>query len=63
MIGAAPRYLADCYGGDIGRPIVIGAPQSEHAKIFMEAAQLVAESVYKLVLSGPRRPAGLVQIR
>ena len=63
FLGEVPISSRVRYGGDIGRPIVIGAPQSEHAKIFMEAAQLVAESVYKLVLSGPRRPAGLVQIR
>ena len=51
------------YGGDVGRPIVIGAPDSEHAKIFMETGQRVAEGVMKIVLSGPRRPAGLVQVK
>lgn len=51
------------YAGDIGRPIVIGAPDSEHARLFMEAALRVAEAIMRLLLSGPRRPAGLVQIK
>ena len=63
FLGEVPIDSKVRYGGDIGRPIVIGAPDSEHAQIFMEAAQRVAESVMKLVMSGPRRPAGLVQIR
>ena len=42
FLGEVPISSRVRYGGDIGRPIVIGAPQSEHAKIFMEAAQLVA---------------------
>lgn len=63
FLGEVPIDSKVRYGGDIGRPIVIGAPDSEHAQIFMEASQRVAESVMKLVMSGPRRPAGLVQIR
>jgi ATP-binding protein involved in chromosome partitioning len=63
FLGAVPIDAKIRYGGDVGRPIVIGAPDSEHAQVFMEAAQRVAEAVERLVLSGPKRPAGLVQIR
>lgn len=63
FLGEVPLDSKVRYGGDIGRPIVIGAPDSEHAQVFRELAVRVAESVMKLVLSGPRRPAGLVQIR
>lgn len=63
FLGEVPLDRRVRYGGDIGRPIVIGAPESEHAQIFMEAAQRIAEGVLKMVLSGPRRPAGLVQIK
>ncbi len=63
FLGEIPLDTRVRYGGDIGRPIVIGAPDSEHARLFMAAGQRVAESVMKLVMSGPRRPAGLVQIK
>ena len=63
FLGEIPLDTRVRYGGDIGRPIVIGAPESEHAKLFMAAGQRVAEAVMKLVMSGPRRPAGLVQIK
>ena len=63
FLGEVPLDRKVRYGGDVGKPVVIGAPESEHAQIFMEAAQRVAESVMKVVMAGPRRPAGLVQIR
>jgi ATP-binding protein involved in chromosome partitioning len=63
FLGAIPIDSKVRYGGDIGRPIIIGAPDGEHAKIFMELGQRVADAVLRLVLSGPRRPAGLVQIK
>jgi ATP-binding protein involved in chromosome partitioning len=63
FLGAVPIDSKIRYGGDVGRPIVIGAPDSENAKVFLEAAQRVAEGIMRLILSGPRRPAGLVQIR
>ncbi len=54
------------HGGDAGRPVVVGAPESEHAKIFMSIAAKVAGEIAKI--NGPtggtgRRAAGLVQIR
>jgi len=50
-------------GGDAGVPIVVGAPDSEHAKIFMDLAVKVAGRVAAHVLSGPRRVSALVTIR
>lgn len=63
LLGEVPLDRKVRYGGDSGRPIVIGAPDSEHGKIFLEVGQLVAEGAMKVVLSGPRRPAGLVQVK
>jgi ATP-binding protein involved in chromosome partitioning len=63
LLGEVPLDRKVRYGGDTGLPIVLGAPDSEQAKIFLEAGQRVADGVMKIVLSGPRRPAGLVQIK
>jgi len=43
--------------------VVIGVPDSEHAKIFMELATRVAGRMVSQVMSGPRRSAALVTIR
>jgi ATP-binding protein involved in chromosome partitioning len=51
------------FGGDAGMPVVVGVPDSEHAKIFMELAAKVAGKIVGQVLSGPRRSAALVTIR
>ena len=63
FLGEIPIDSKIRYGGDVGRPIVIGAPNGEHAQIFMEAAMRVAESIMQKVMTGPKRPAGLVQIK
>jgi ATP-binding protein involved in chromosome partitioning len=49
-------------GGDDGLPIVIGAPESAHARVFMEIAARVAGRISTLHMSGPRRAPGLVAI-
>ena len=51
------------FGGDTGNPVVVAAPDSEHAKIFLELAAKVAGKLAAQVLSGPRRAASLVTIR
>ncbi len=63
LLGELPLDAKVRYGGDSGRPVVIGAPESEHAGIFRRMAQLVAGEVAKK--NGPtgstgRRAAGLV---
>ena len=66
FLGEVPIDAKVRHGGDSGRPVVVGAPESEHAKIFMDIAAKVAGEVAKL--NGPgggtgRRAPGLVQIR
>jgi ATP-binding protein involved in chromosome partitioning len=66
FLGEVPIDAKVRYGGDSGRPVVVGAPDSEHAKIFMGIAAQVAGEIVKR--NGPvggtgRRAAGLVQIR
>jgi ATP-binding protein involved in chromosome partitioning len=66
FLGEVPIDAKVRHGGDSGRPVVVGAPESEHAKIFMDIAARVAGEVAKI--NGPgggtgKRAAGLVQIR
>jgi ATP-binding protein involved in chromosome partitioning len=66
FLGEVPIDSKVRHGGDSGRPVVVGAPESEHAKIFMLLAAKVAGELAKI--NGPgggtgRRAAGLVQIR
>jgi ATP-binding protein involved in chromosome partitioning len=66
FLGELPIDAKVRFGGDVGRPVVVGAPQSEHAKLFMRIAAEVAGEVIKR--NGPsggtgRRAPGLVQIR
>jgi ATP-binding protein involved in chromosome partitioning len=66
FLGEVPIDAKVRHGGDSGRPVVVGAPESEHAKIFMQLAAKVAGEIVKI--NGPgggtgRRAPGLVQIR
>jgi ATP-binding protein involved in chromosome partitioning len=66
FLGEVPIDAKVRHGGDAGRPVVVGAPESDHAKIFMSIAARVAGEIAKI--NGPtggtgRRAAGLVQIR
>jgi ATP-binding protein involved in chromosome partitioning len=66
FLGEIPIDSKVRFGGDMGRPVVVGAPDSEHAKIFLGIAARVAGEIAKL--NGPtggtgKRAAGLVQIR
>jgi ATP-binding protein involved in chromosome partitioning len=63
FLGEVPIDSKVRFGGDSGMPVVLGAPESEHAAIFMELAANVAGRLVSHVLSGPRRPSGLVMIR
>ena len=54
------------YGGDTGRPVIVGAPDSENAQRFAQIARTVAGLLAKS--AGPpsqavKRPPGLVTIR
>ncbi|HEY7957469.1 MAG TPA: iron-sulfur cluster carrier protein ApbC [Polyangia bacterium] len=66
FFGEVPIDAKVRHGGDHGRPVVVGAPDSEHAKIFLDLAAKVAGDIIKI--NGPsggtgRRAPGLVQIR
>jgi ATP-binding protein involved in chromosome partitioning len=66
LLGEVPIDARVRYGGDAGRPVVVGAPDSDNAKLFMRMAATVAGEVAKV--NGPpggtgRRAAGLVTIR
>ena len=66
FLGEVPIDAKVRHGGDSGRPVVVGAPESEHARIFMEIGARVAGEIAKV--NGPgggtgRRAPGLVQIR
>ncbi|HZS36325.1 MAG TPA: Mrp/NBP35 family ATP-binding protein, partial [Polyangia bacterium] len=66
FLGEIPIDAKVRHGGDSGRPVVVGAPDSEHAKIFIDIAKTVAGEIAKL--NGPsggtgRRAPGLIQIR
>ena len=63
LLGELPLHASVRYGGDAGRPVVIGVPDGEHAGLFRTIAQRVAGEVAKR--NGPgggtgRRAAGLV---
>ncbi|MDB4965379.1 MAG: ATPase-like, ParA/MinD [Myxococcales bacterium] len=66
FLGEIPIDAKVRHGGDSGRPVIVGAPESEHAKIFMSIGAKVAGEVAKI--NGPgggtgKRAPGLVQIR
>ena len=63
FLGEIPIDAKVRYGGDSGRPVVVGAPESEHAKLFMEIAARVATRIAVVTHSAPKRVAGLVSIR
>ena len=60
FLGEVPLDSKVRFGGDVGRPVVVGAPESEHAKIFMEMAGQVAARIAVLTHAAPVRPRGLV---
>ncbi len=63
LLAELPLNATVRHGGDAGRPVVIGAPESEHAGMFRKLAAEVAGEIAKR--NGPtggtaRRAAGLV---
>ncbi|MSP60721.1 MAG: iron-sulfur cluster carrier protein ApbC [Myxococcales bacterium] len=63
FLGEVPIDAKVRSGGDTGRPVVVGAPESANAKLFMEIAARVATRISVLTNSAPKRVAGLVSIR
>jgi ATP-binding protein involved in chromosome partitioning len=56
LFAELPLHAQVRYGGDSGRPVVIGAPESEHATLFKKLAQQVAGEVAKR--NGPTGSTG-----
>lgn len=63
FLGEVPIDARIRYGADMGHPIVLGQRNGELAKLFSEMALRIAEVILQMVSTGPKRPAGLVQIR
>jgi ATP-binding protein involved in chromosome partitioning len=63
LMAEIPIDAAVRHGGDSGTPVVIGAPESPNAKIFMDLAVKVAGRLVTHVLAGPRRSPSLVTVR
>jgi ATP-binding protein involved in chromosome partitioning len=63
FLGEIPIDSKVRFGGDTGVPVVVGAPESEHARIFMDVAARTAGRIVARILSGPRRAAALTTIR
>ncbi len=63
FLGEVPIDAKVRFGGDSGKPVVVGAPDSEHAKLFMEIAARVATRIAVMTHAAPKRVAGLVSIR
>jgi ATP-binding protein involved in chromosome partitioning len=55
LLGQLPIDTRVALGGERGEPIVIGNPEGEHAKIFLDIAANVALSCAKLASTGPVR--------
>ena len=60
FLGEVPIDTKVRFGGDAGRPVVVGAPESDHAKNFMGIAAKVAARIAVLTQGAPVRPRGLV---
>ena len=60
FLGEVPIDSKVRFGGDSGRPVVVGAPESEHAQLFMQIAGKVAARIAVMTHAAPVRPRGLV---
>jgi ATP-binding protein involved in chromosome partitioning len=63
FLGELPIDARIRFGGDSGVPIVVSAPDSEHARNFMTIASNVALAIAKRVLAKPKRSPRLAVIR
>ena len=55
LLGQLPIDHKVSTGGEVGNPVVNAAPDSEHAKVFLELAASVALEAAKLHALGPKR--------
>ena len=59
LLGRLPLDTKVSQGGESGQPVVTAAPESEHAKIFLDVAARVALEAAKLSATGPKRSSRL----
>ena len=55
LLGSLPIDTRVALGGERGEPIVVGVPEGEHAKVFLDVAAHVALHCAKLASTGPVR--------
>ncbi|HUH02979.1 MAG TPA: iron-sulfur cluster carrier protein ApbC [Kofleriaceae bacterium] len=63
FLGEIPIDSRIRFGGDSGIPVILAAPDSEHARTFMDIASQVALRVAARVLAQPRKSPRLAVIR
>jgi ATP-binding protein involved in chromosome partitioning len=63
LLGEIPIDSRIRFGGDSGVPVVVSAPDSEHARRFLEIATRVALRIAARVLAQPKRISRLAVIR
>jgi ATP-binding protein involved in chromosome partitioning len=63
LLGEIPIDTRIRFGGDSGVPVVVGAPDSEHARRFLEIATRTALVIAERVLAKPKRSPRLAVIR
>lgn len=63
FLGEIPIDARIRFGGDSGVPVIIAAPDSEHAQIFMDIASTMALKVAGDILAKPKRTPRLAVIR
>ncbi|RMH38776.1 MAG: iron-sulfur cluster carrier protein ApbC [Deltaproteobacteria bacterium] len=63
FLGELPIDAKVRFGGDSGVPVIVAAPESEHAQRFMDIASKVAVAAAARVLAEGRRSPGLTVIR
>lgn len=63
FLGEIPMDTRIRMGGDVGRPVVIAAPESDLARLYMDIAARTAARLSVLNHQAPRRSPALVTIR
>jgi ATP-binding protein involved in chromosome partitioning len=59
LLGELPIDTSVSTGGETGTPVVLAAPDGEHAKVFLELAARVGLAAAKLQATGPKRSSML----
>ncbi|MEZ4367981.1 MAG: P-loop NTPase [Kofleriaceae bacterium] len=63
FFGEIPIDTRIRFGGDAGVPVVVAAPDSENARIFLDVAEKAALKIAAAILSKPKRGPRLAVIK